>query len=404
MEKSCAGSAEYLHFRHFLIILFIMNTLLKLFKDIPHLKVLGRVPPFSQHTGALHTFWTGSGFECAVKACEIWVEIESDYTVYESWVSVFINNAWISRFMAAKGKQWYCLARNLNAENIQHISVLKDTQAMAGDGNHFLSFCSMKIVSPYDNDLEIFYPIKRKDTLIEFVGDSITSGEGTIGAKCEMDWISSWFTCANTYAYMTSRNLNADFRIVSQSGWGVYCSWDNNITCALPLYYTKVCGLAAGEKAAESGAHELYNFSQEKADAVVINLGTNDTGSFRNPPWKDPETGIEYKQRTNDDGSFNSEDTEKITVSACKFLIQIREKNPDAKIIWAYGMLGSELESFILEAIERFKRTGGTNVFFVKLPNMEKGEEGSREHPGYLSHKKASDVLSSALEKILNTH
>ena len=67
-------------------------------------------------------------------------------------------------------------------------------------------------------------------------------------------------------------------------------------------------------------------------------------------------------------------------------------------------MLGNELESHILEAIERFKKTGGTNIYFVKLPNMEKGEEGSREHPGYRSHKKAADVLSSALEKILNTH
>ena len=64
-------------------------------------------------------------------------------------------------------------------------------------------------------------------------------------------------------------------------------------------------------------------------------------------------------------------------------------------------MLGSELESFILEAIERFKKAGGTNAYFVKLPNMEKEEAGSREHPGYPCHKKAADVLSTALEKIL---
>lgn len=378
-----------------------MITIQKTFMDTPFLKTLGRVPPFSPKNGALHTFWTGSGFETAVKACEVWVEIESDYTVYESWVSVFINDAWIARFMVHKGRQWYCLARNLNAENVQHIKVLKDTQEMAGDNNHIVSFCSLKIISSDENESDIFNPLKKKNYLIEFVGDSITSGEGTIGAKGEMDWISSWFTCANTYAYMTSQNLNADFRIVSQSGWGVYCSWDNNITCALPLYYTKVCGLAAGEKAAECGASELYDFSKDKADAVVINLGTNDTGSFRNAPWKDPETGIEYKQRTNEDGSFNSEDVEHFTAAACRFLIQVREKNPDAKIIWAYGMLGSELESFILEAIERFKKAGGTNAYFVKLPNMEKDEAGSREHPGYPCHKKAADVLSTALEKIL---
>ncbi len=367
--------------------------------DIPHLKVLGRVPPFSNGTGSLHTFWTGSGFECAVKACELWVEIESDYTVYESWVSVFINGAWVSRFMVLKGKQWYCIARNLNAQNVQHIRILKDTQAMAGDVNHILSFHSVKVITPHENT-DIFHPLCKKNILIEFTGDSITSGEGTIGAKSEMDWISSWFTCANTYAYMTAENLDADFRVVSQSGWGVYCAWDNNIACAIPKYYSQICGLASGEKAVKSGAHEEYDFTKNIADVVVINLGTNDSSSFRNPPWKDPETGIIYKQRLNADGTFNTEDAETFIVSACKFLIQVREKNPDSKIIWAYGMLGSEMEPNILEAIDRFKKTGGTNVYYVRLPAMEKGEEGSREHPGYLSHKKASLILSSFIKNL----
>ncbi len=381
-----------------------MNTIQKSFGDIPQLKTLGRVPPFSKDDGALHTFWSGSGFECAVKAVEIWVEIESDYTVYESWVSVFINGAWISRFIVTKGKQWYCLAGNLNAQNVQTIKVLKDTQAMAGDNNHILSFCTIKIITPHEKLSDIFYQPDNKTILIEFIGDSITSGEGTIGAKTEMDWISSWFTCANTYAYMTAEKLNADFRIVSQSGWGVYCSWDNNITCAIPKYYSQICGLAAGDKAEKFGAHGLYDFSREKADIVVINLGTNDTSAFRNPPWKDPDTGIEYKQRTEDDGSYNSEDTEKITEAAYQFLMLVREKNPEAAIIWAYGMLGSELEFFILEAINRFKNAGGTNVYFAKLPNMEKGEEGSREHPGYPAHKKASEVLSVILKHILSNY
>ncbi|HCI84582.1 MAG TPA: GDSL family lipase, partial [Lachnospiraceae bacterium] len=38
---------------------------------------------------------------------------------------------------------------------------------------------------------------------IEFVGDSITSGEGSCGAQMEEDWISPYFGVENNYARMT---------------------------------------------------------------------------------------------------------------------------------------------------------------------------------------------------------
>lgn len=55
---------------------------------------------------------------------------------------------------------------------------------------------------------------------LEFVGDSITSGEGTVGAVYEEDWISAFFSAENTYPRMVADALSAEYRVISQSGWG----------------------------------------------------------------------------------------------------------------------------------------------------------------------------------------
>ena len=58
-------------------------------------------------------------------------------------------------------------------------------------------------------------------------------------------------------------------------------------------------------------------------------------------------------------------------------------------ILWAYGMLGDEIAAILEEAVENYKeKTGDKHVEFFKLPDTLAGEFGSRQHPGYASHKK----------------
>lgn len=78
------------------------------------------------------------------------------------------------------------------------------------------------------------------------MGDSITSGEGTVGAVYEEDWISAFFSAENTYPRMVADALSAEYRVISQSGWGIVTGWDGNVENKIPPFYTQVCGLLTG--------------------------------------------------------------------------------------------------------------------------------------------------------------
>lgn len=102
---------------------------------------------------------------------------------------------------------------------------------------------------------------------LEFVGDSITSGEGTMGPVGEEDWISAFFSAENTYPRMVSDALSAEYRVVSQSGWGIVTGWDGIVENKIPPYYKQVCGLLTGERNASLGALEDYDFKAWQPDA-----------------------------------------------------------------------------------------------------------------------------------------
>lgn len=341
----------------------------------------------------LPLFWTASGIEVHVTGTELWIELETDYEVYEPWISIEINGAWVGRQMITAGKHEICIFRNMSQNTVKRVRIFRDVQAMSDDGMLFLQIYGFK------TDGE-FKKIPEKMRKIEIIGDSITSGEGSIGAQEEEDWISMWFSALNNYAVMTADRLNADFRIVSQSGWGIVTSWDNNPNCALPDYYEQVCGLCKGERNERSGAKEAYDFSKWQPDSVIINLGTNDSGAFDNPEWINPQTNEAFKQHKNEDGTYNKEDERRLIEKAKQFLKTIRKNNPQAEIYWVYGMLGTPIMSMLITAVKEYtEKTKDERVQIIALPQAEGEGIGARWHPGVINHRQAADVLVKALKK-----
>ncbi len=361
-------------------------------EDIKELFVLGRT---TRERNPLTLFWTGSGIECNVKASELWLEVEADYSIYEPWISVVINGAYVSRFMLVKGKQWICLFRGMNPEITKNVRVLKDIQAMSGDPEHCLQIHSIKTDGTFEE-------VSEKPYKIEFIGDSITSGEGSIGAKAEEDWISMWFSTQNNYAVMTANALDADYHIISQCGWGVYTSWDNDPHGNIPDYYEKVCGLISGERNRALGANDEYDFQSWQPDVIVINLGTNDDGAFNSPEWMDPDTGEKHKQYRNEDGTYAANDILNFEHAVTDFLFKLRKYNPKAQLLWVYGMIGVPIKDPILTALEAYqKQSGDRKVSFLELPDTTEETIGARQHPGALAHQNVSTVLQKKIKELL---
>ncbi|MEF2966663.1 SGNH/GDSL hydrolase family protein [Paenibacillus sp. M1] len=360
--------------------------------EIEHVKIHGRT---AGNRSPLALFWTGSGIELNAKGSELWVEVEVDYRMYEPWISILVNSVPVSRQMLTAGRYWVCVFRGMDENKIKNVRIVKDVQAMSGDTDCVLKIHTLK----FDG---VFMPVPDKPYKVEFIGDSITSGEGAIGAKTEEDWIPMWFSAVHNYTAMTAAALNADYRVISQSGWGVLTGWDNNPHSNIPDYYEQVCGLLAGENNKALGAFEEHDFASWQPDVVVVNLGTNDGGAFNSPEWSDPATGETHKQRRNEDGSYREEDLEAFVQAACAFLVKLRRNNPKAHIIWAYGMLGIPMMPAIYCAVDLYmKSTGDQRVSVFQLPNMTEETAGSRTHPGAMAHEHAAKELSGYIKDIL---
>ncbi|WP_150267415.1 SGNH/GDSL hydrolase family protein [Paenibacillus tepidiphilus] len=359
---------------------------------LTNLKVHGRT---TASRSPLTLFWTGSALEMNVTGSELWIEIEADYDLYEPWISVLVNAVPVSRQMLPAGRYWICVFRGMNPDVPKNIRIVKDVQPMSAD-----PVCSLQIHA-VKSDGE-FLPVTDKPCKIEFIGDSITSGEGAIGASVEEDWIPMWFSAIHNYTAMTAEALNADYRVISQSGWGVLTSWDNNPHGNIPEGYGKVCGLLTGEKHKALGAHEENDFDAWQPDVVVVNLGTNDGGAFYSPAWKDEITGETHKQRLNEDGSFHPADLAAFEAAAVRFLHQLRQYNSRAQIIWAYGMLGLPMMPAIYRAVDAYIReSGDKKVTVFQLPNMTADTAGARSHPGVRAHRKTADELAEYIRGII---
>ncbi len=203
------------------------------------------------------------------------------------------------------------------------------------------------------------------------------------------------------YANIISKELDADIRIISQGGWGVYCGWDNDIRHNIPQVYDPVCGLATGSFNESIGASKPFEPGNFQPDIVIVNLGTNDASAFEQPPMTIPD-GTVCKQRKEPDGSYNREDAEKVIAAQTGFLKKLRGYYPSSQILWVYGMLGYGLTPVLSEGVNRYVReSGDASVKFINLPDTSDQEYGAHMHPGYESHKKAAKVLVDYIRRNL---
>lgn len=352
--------------------------------DVPHLRPLGRFQrQRAREAGVLPLLWSGSGLELRFTGPELHVLLEADFERLEPWVSVEVNGAPLTRLPLSRGVTDLCLFRGLTAGTPKRVRLLKETQPMPDERSACLRVTGLRWSEGE------FLPLPEPAYRLEFVGDSLTSGEGLCGAEEESDFAAAWFSARTAFPRLTADLLSADCHTISQSGWGVRSDWCNDPRHALPDWYEQVCGPSAGEAAL--GAQEEYDFALWQPDAVVVNLGTNDAGAMDNPPFPLPD-GTAFCQRKDPEGLQLLED------AALAFLRKLRRCHPQAKLVWAYGMSGQPLRAPLERAVERME---DPLVWYLPLPEVRPETMGSRLHPGPGCHREAAETLASFLKTIL---
>ena len=334
--------------------------------------VYGRTATYKE---SLVLFWTASGFAVETSAGEVWAELESDFFLYEPWVSVWVDGSQVSRFMLQKGKAWYCLFRGFSKENVHRITLLKETQAMSADNLHA---CIVHHIGfPKGTDRSLLHKIQKKRLNIEFIGDSLTVGEGCLGPESAEEWRMVWISHMPAFPTLVSEAMQAEKRVVALGGWGASRSWDNQTDCRLGHIYGKLCAITPGGDVATPAPEK-----ERPADAVVINLGTNDASALAK---------MEDAERTAAEADLRQK--------AAELMAMLRERYPQAAILWAYGLCGKQVEPILQAAVENRKQAGDSNVRYVSLPPA--ASNGSRMHPSRAAHRTAAAEIVQELKTMI---
>ena len=203
-----------------------------------------------------------------------------------------------------------------------------------------------------------------KNLYIEFIGDSMTTGYGnltTVGNSIPSAPIHQDGT--KTSAFLTAQQLDADCSVVAIQGIGVACGWQ---TVTMPTVYPTLRYWWDNRTP--------YAFDK-KPQIVVINLGENDFAT-------NASKGISASQ---------------IEQAFTSFLKTVQQKNPNAKIVWAYGLMSSTAETACKNAVAA---CGGQakGLYTLALPRNTSGGNG---HPSVQGHEAAAQVLTQFLQTLL---
>jgi lysophospholipase L1-like esterase len=219
---------------------------------------------------------------------------------------------------------------------------------------------------------ELLAPPEAPARRIEIVGDSITCGygnEGTLPCAFSADTENHYLS----YGAITARDLGAELSTVAWSGKGVVFNYNGDRNSPLPTLYPLT---------SPTDRDSTWSFAWQP-DAVVINLGTNDYSTGKNP-------------------------TDDAFVEAYRGLLErIRTVYPKAFVISTLGPLlsGSALTTArqnINAAIDARHAAGDQQVKYFELTTPNGMPPGCDYHPNLATHAAMAAELTAELRADLS--
>ncbi len=338
----------------------------------PGIRLMGRMDD-SQRPLALD--WTGSGMEFRFRGTDAWVRLEAPAASPIMWMIVLADGKPITRFPVEPGIRLYPLLLGLEAEQERTVTLMKETQCMPFNPEATVLLHSLRI----DGEL---LDLPERDCRIEFLGDSLTSGEGVLAPKDNMEWVTPWFSARENYSWYACEALNAERSILSQSGWGVCWDWAHTKEYNMTDAYEYTVGVLHGPEAEARGCRKPWNFSSWQPDIICIRLLTNDNN------------GMNEKQ------SFE-EDRETVIKGAADLIRKVRKYNPEAKIVWILPATDCHPE-LAAEAVKRVQAEGEKKLYSFVLPDYGPEDLGARWHPNAAYNRRVGELLGAFLKTIRN--
>lgn len=233
---------------------------------------------------------------------------------------------------------------------------------------------------------ESIVPTPGKAHTIEFIGDSITCGYGVDDEVASHHFSTTTEDATKAYAYKTAQLLDADYSLVSISGYGIVSGYTDDPSKksdgqVMGEYYEKLGNSYSGYNNTIFPQLIGWDFSRFVPEVVVINLGTNDASYCGQDEGKRQEYVDGY----------------------VAFLGQVRENNPDAVIVCTLGLMGQDLCEAMDRAVAKYsEESGDTKVHSVWLPMQDTSLGIAADwHPTEANHEKAAEKLSAAIRELM---
>lgn len=241
------------------------------------IKLLGRTAPNPENTG-LMCEWAGSGFQVNVsgKGGPMTIAVSNNY--YSTWV-IQVDGEQVFREHYKNGGELTFSAQIPAGKHT--VTVIKDSenQSKPTDRTDLISLTFAGTIEARPAD---------KDLVIEYIGDSYTTGMGGLGEYTPgVPWKLHEHSFTSGYAYQSAQALNADYMIAARAGIGLF----DGVSAAQPdddpeetiydIYpYTAGFRKSAG----------LYDFAKQP-DLIILEIGTNDginekDANFTSEAWK----------------------------------------------------------------------------------------------------------------------
>lgn len=242
--------------------------------------------------------WSASGFSVRFQGSGLKAKIASNApnaTNY-AYLKVYVDGVEQEDILLDAKEQTVILAEGLDPEQTHTVEVRKRNSARSSTAG----VVWMEVL-----DGQKLAPPAAKEKLIEFVGDSLTVGySASKEAMEETKWSTKTEDGTRTYSKQVADAFDAEYMVTAISGRGIVMNnqnasapWFKDIYPKLDLY---------------NDPDTAYDFSLQP-DVIVINLGSNDA--------------------TN-----NDLDLDVFQAGVVSFIQLVRSNNPNAQILWAYGM------------------------------------------------------------------